>query len=61
MPEFILDSSFVMCSCARKPPAGLDRLDTECFEYYRILHATEENNGIFGNDSPFIRDIDCEP
>lgn len=60
-PDFLLDLSFVMCSCAKQPPADLEMLDTECFEYYRILKATDDNNGVFGKDSPFIKDADCKP
>ncbi len=61
MPNFALDSSYVLCSSAKQPPEGLDKFDEECFTYYRILHATEDNNGVFGNGSAFIRDIDCVP
>lgn len=60
-PNYLLDSSYVMCSCAKQAPAKCKKLDTECFEYYRLLRATDKNNGVFGKDSPFIRDIDCEP
>ncbi|MFW6680928.1 hypothetical protein ACOAOT_25195 [Lacrimispora sp. AGF001] len=60
-PNYLLDSSYVMCSCARQAPSKCKKLDTECFEYYRLLNATDKNNGVFGKDSPFIRDIDCEP
>ncbi len=60
-PNYLLDSSYVMCSCARQAPSKCKKLDTECFEYYRLLRATDKNNGVFGKDSPFIRDIDCEP
>ncbi|MDW2797510.1 hypothetical protein RZO55_07970 [Clostridium boliviensis] len=60
-PNYLLDSSYVMCSCAKQVPAKCKKLDTECFEYYRLLRATDKNNGVFGKDSPFIRDIDCEP
>lgn len=60
-PNFLLDMSFVMCSCAKQPPAGLDKLDTECFEYYRLLRATDKNNGVFGRDSMLIGDLDCVP
>ena len=60
-PNYLLDSSYVMCSCARQAPSNCKKLDTECFEYYRLLRATDKNNGVFGKDSPFIRDIDCEP
>ncbi len=60
-PNYLMDSSYVMCSCAKQAPAKCKKLDTECFEYYRLLRATDNNNGVFGKDSPFIRDIDCEP
>ena len=60
-PNFALDSSFVMCSCAKEVPNKANKLATENFECYRLLRATDENNGVFGNDSPILKDNDCVP
>lgn len=63
-PNYVMNSSFVLCSCSAQPPKGTqgdNKYDIDNFEFYRVLKATEPNNGVYGGDNPIINETDCVP
>lgn len=64
VPDYVLDSSYVLCSCALQPPKGIEgdnKYEVKNFDYYGLLKAGDVNNGVFGSDSPLVQDTDCIP
>jgi len=57
----------VVCSRAAQPPKdtqGDNKFEVENVEFYRVIKATEPNNGVYGGDNPIINNnfyVRCLP